>query len=611
MYSIMSESFSRLVVLACLFISFTPASRAGEASEQSEQSKQVFPVRGYPSKRSAVESLFVAVDPAQDRFRTEVVAEAIEERLRALEEAIEGRRPGEIASLVHRGFQAPSLEPVSSQAVAAPPSVELFRYRYPEKLSAMAAQAPSALLAWIEEFHSFSLLEFKIVSIHVDAAAEPSHARTRILYDVSGRGAANDFIARRGWWRVDWVFSDDGWKMKRLEVEPSTGGRTAKPFFTDVSTVAWADAPSYWEQMRMGVDHFRTGVDAAGGIDVYGHSGLAVGDVDGDGLEDLYVAQPQGLPNRLYRNRGDGTFEDISRESRVDLLERTSLGLFGDADNDGDQDLFVVIHNWTVVLLLNDGHGRFELSRASFERKDGADATLSSASLADFDNDGDLDLYVTCYRYFDAPGEDTTLALPYPYHDATNGPPNILFRNRGDGTFEDVTKSAGFDRGNDRFSFSSSWGDFNNDGWLDLYVANDFGRNNLYQNFGKGRFLEVTRDAGVSDIGAGMSVAWVDYDLDGKDDLYVGNMWSSAGLRLTGQPGYQTDNARASYVRHAKGSSLFRNRGDGGFEDVGKQAGVEFGRWAWSSDFLDCDNDGDEDLYSVNGFITNTSTKDL
>ncbi len=475
----------------------------------------------------------------------------------------------------------------------------------------MAVQAPSALLAWIEEFHSFSFLEFKIVSIHVDAAAEPSLARTRILYDVSGRGAGNDFIARRGWWRVDWVFSDDGWKMKRLEVEPSTGGRTAKPFFTDVSTVAWADAPSYWEQMRMGVDHFRTTVDAAGGIDVYGHSGLAVGDVDGDGLEDLYVAQPQGLPNRLYRNRGDGTFEDISRESRVDLLERTSLGLFGDADNDGDQDLFVVIHNWTVVLLLNDGHGRFELSRASFERKDGADATLSSASLADYDNDGDLDLYVTCYRYFDAPGEDTTLALPYPYHDATNGPPNILFRNRGDGTFEDVTKSAGFDRGNDRFSFSSSWGDFNNDGWLDLYVANDFGRNNLYQNFGKGRFLEVTRDAGVSDIGAGMSVAWVDYDLDGKDDLYVGNMWSSAGLRLTGQPGYQTDNARASYVRHAKGSSLFRNRGDGRFEDVGKQAGVEFGRWAWSSDFLDCDNDGDEDLYSVNGFITNTSTKDL
>ena len=611
--SIMSELFSRLVLLVSLLLSFAPTSRAGEASEQASENQEVFPVRGYAPNRSAVESLFVAVDPGQDGWTAEVVSEAIAERLHALEEALRDRDPGPIAPLVHSDFQGASLEPVSSQTVAAPSGVRLFRYRYNDELSIGAGQAPSALLAWVQEFHSFSVLEFKIVSIQVGAHSdvEPSEAWTRILYDLSGRGAGNDILARRGWWRVNWVASGDGWKMNRLEIEPGTEGRTAKPFFTDVSTVAWANAPSYREQMWVGIDHFRTRMDAASGIDLYGHSGLAVGDVDGDGLEDLFVAQPQGLPNRLYRNRVDGTFEDISRQAGVDLLERTSMGLFGDVDNDGDQDLFVVIQNWTVVLLLNDGQGRFALSRASFERKVGVKATLSSASLADYDNDGDLDLYVTCYRYFGAPGEDTALALPYPYHDATNGPPNILFRNRGDGTFEDVTTSTGLDGGNDRFSFSSSWGDFNNDGWLDLYVANDFGRNNLYQNLGDGRFVEVSRKAGVEDIGSGMSVAWADYDLDGKDDLYVGNMWSSAGLRLTGQPGYQTDEARASYVRHAKGNSLFRNLGGNRFEDVGDEAGVEFGRWAWSSDFLDCDNDGDDDLYSVNGYISNTSTKDL
>ncbi len=364
--------------------------------------------------------------------------------------------------------------------------------------------------------------------------------------------------------------------------------------------------------MALGINDFRTRLDAASGIDVFAHNGVSIVDADGDGFEDVFVAQPAGLPNRLYRNQGDGTFEDVSAEAGVDILDRTSMGLFADFDNDGDDDLALILQNEAPVLLTNDGRGSFQRSTSTqFERADGARATYSSAAAADYDGDSYVDIYVAAYLEIDAPGADKELPLPYPYHDAENGAANVLFRNLGDGRFEDVTAKAGLDQGNNRFSLAASWGDYDNDGRLDLYVANDFGRNNLYRNEGNGRFRDVSAEAGVEDLGAGMSVAWVDYDSDGHDDLYVGNMWSSAGQRLTHQADYQASELRASYARHAKGSTLFHNRGDGGFDDVSEHAGVELGRWAWGSDFFDSDNDGDDDLYIANGYITNRSDRDL
>ena len=142
-------------------------------------------------------------------------------------------------------------------------------------------------------------------------------------------------------------------------------------------------------------------------------------------------------------------------------------------------------------------------------------------------------------------------------------------------------------------------------------MANDFGRKNLYRNQGtvngQVRFSDVATPAGVEDYGAGMSAAFLDYDNDGHLDIYAGNMWTSAGQRITSAPGFKPDappDVRALYRRHARGNALFRNRGDGTFEDVTLQARAEFGRWAWSSDALDFDNDGWEDLYVVNGMFT-------
>ena len=114
-------------------------------------------------------------------------------------------------------------------------------------------------------------------------------------------------------------------------------------------------------------------------------------------------------------------------------------------------------------------------------------------------------------------------------------------RNQRDGTFRDVTAETGLTHGNKRYSFCCGWSDYNRDGWPDLYVVNDFGRKNLYRNNGDGTFTDVAPEAGVEDVGAGMSVCWLDYDGDGDEDLYVANMWTAAGKRISTQPIFQKD----------------------------------------------------------------------
>jgi Tfp pilus assembly protein PilF len=233
-----------------------------------------------------------------------------------------------------------------------------------------------------------------------------------------------------------------------------------------------------------------------------------------------------------------------------------------------------------------------------------------SIAMADYDRDGFLDLYLCVYAFYYGAGEDKA-GTPMPYHDARNGPPSVLFRNDGRGRFQDATREAGLEPTNDRYHFAAAWGDYDADGWPDLLVANDFGRKNLYRNRGrvggKVTFEDVAASAGVEDHGAGMSTAFLDYDNDGRLDIYAGNMWSAPGQRITSAPGFLRDappDVRALYRRHVRGNSLFRNLGNGRFDDKTLEAHAEMGRWAWSSDALDFDSDGWDDLYVVNGMLT-------
>ncbi len=180
-----------------------------------------------------------------------------------------------------------------------------------------------------------------------------------------------------------------------------------------------------------------------------------------------------------------------------------------------------------------------------------------------------------------------------------------------------MTQEAGLGAGNDRYHFAAAWADYDSDGWPDLLVANDFGTKNLYRNLGRrdGRmmFEDVAAAAGTLDHGAGMSATFLDYDNDGRLDIYTGNMWSAPGLRVTSAPTFMPDatpDVRALYRRHVRGNSLLRNGGNGRFEDRTVEARAAMGRWAWSSDALDFDSDGWDDLYVVNGMLTRKNEDD-
>ena len=395
-----------------------------------------------------------------------------------------------------------------------------------------------------------------------------------------------------------------------LAAGEETRSRSAKPWYEDIAPQAFDRASSYIHQMLRGVDDWRTVLDGACGIDIYGHNGVSVGDIDGDGFDDLYVCQPAGLPNRLYRNRGDGTFEDITESSGVGLLENTACAIFADFDNDGRQDL-IVVRASGPLLFLNQGGGKFRLKPNAFQFANPPQGTFTGAAAADYDRDGWLDIYFCLYAYYQ--GADQ-YRYPAPYYAAENGPPNFMMRNNRDGTFRDVTAQSGLNQNNTRYSFCCGWGDYNRDGWPDLYVVNDFGRKNLYRNNGDGTFTDVAPQAGVEDVGAGMSVCWFDYDNDGVEDLYVADMWTAAGERISTQEIFQQAAApetRALYRKHAMGNSLFRNRSDGTFADTTAVSRAGMGRWSWSSDAWDFDHDGFADLYIANGMVSGPVREDL
>ncbi len=386
----------------------------------------------------------------------------------------------------------------------------------------------------------------------------------------------------------------------------------SKPLFTDVSAQLFGGQASFRDQLAKGVPYWRSRLDLATGINMFGNNGIAVGDIDNDGFDEIYVCQPSGLPNRLYKRRAsDGTYEDITARAGVDVLDDTAAALFVDLRNSGLQDL-VVLTPSLVLLFLNQGDGRFQHVPDAFRFATQPSGTFAGISAADYDRDGHLDLYICSYLYFQ--GEDQ-YRYPVPYHDAQLGPPNFLFRNRlhDGGYFEDVTAPTGINVNNNRYSFAASWCDYDGSGWPSLYVANDFGRNNLYKNDG-GRFRDVAAEAGVEDMGPGMSAAWFDYDGDGRPDLYVANMWSPAGQRVVNDPAFgpiKQGLAKEAYHGHTKGNSLFRNLGNGKFEYTGAKERVEMGRWAWSADGYDFDLDGTPEIYIAAGMISHARGKDL
>jgi hypothetical protein len=365
------------------------------------------------------------------------------------------------------------------------------------------------------------------------------------------------------------------------------------------------------------------------------HPGLAVVDLDRDGFDDFYVMERWGK-NLFFRNRGDGTFEEIAASLGVDVEDHCSSALFADYDNDGDADLFLGRTLARSMYFENRG-GRF------VDRSGAVGVELpylvSSLSAADYDQDGLLDVYFATYAS-DAmrtdqqalTGPDSYLAIAsgaskpvmlreflsekdarqlhflvntpeHGYHVFRNayGPPNLLLKNRGAGRFEEAKNAPELRLF--RHTYAATWADYDADGDPDLYLANDFAPNNLVRNAGGGRFVDVTEETGTADIGFGMGVTWGDYDGDQRQDLYISNMFSKAGRRVM----KKVPDLNPIFVHMAGGNSLFRNEG-ASFRKVSgmdpSTVQVEYGDWAWGAQFVDLDNDGWLDIYDPAGHYT-------
>jgi Flp pilus assembly protein TadD/peroxiredoxin len=601
----------------------------------------------YPA-RSPLEDVLRLVPPGSDDYPTELYAFEVGQILKEWSRAFKAGDLSRLEPSLDWSLQACSLIPVSQTLLRSGAALVCTRREF----SPAPAQKPSPRdgsesgpAAWlINEIRAWlggggqaevETAEFEITSVEsgrqsdrgAAIAGNPLIIRLEIRYGiVLHRPQDQQREERVGTWMTEWAAPahwptpaqlpvpsvgqslgpPSAWKLRSLCAGPEIMSVAHGPMFRDVTQSALGGTSSYPAQLLRGSDTWRTLLDGACGIDVYGNNGVAAGDFDGDGFDDLYVCQPAGLPNRLYRNRGDGTFEDVTERAGVGVLDNTACALFADFRNLGRQDLLVVCSTGPL-LFLNQGDGTFARKSDAFQFAQPPQGSFTHAAIADYDRDGRLDIYFCLYSYY--LGLDQ-YHYPAPYYDARNGPPNFLMHNQGNATFVDRTQAAGLSADNDRYSFACAWGESlanQQHGLPDLYVANDFGRSNFYRNNGDGTFIAASTRAHVEDVGAGMSAAWGDFNNDGRPDIYVANMWSAAGQRVSQQPQFHekaSDRIRGFYRRHARGNSLYRNQGGAAFENVGQQAGVEMGRWAWASDFWDFDQDGYPDLYVTNGYIT-------
>jgi len=335
-------------------------------------------------------------------------------------------------------------------------------------------------------------------------------------------------------------------------------------------------------------------------IEAKGGGGVAWIDYNNDGFPDLFLVngctlelwKQKACPlSRLYHNNGDGTFTDVTAGSGLDHRGWGMGVCVGDYDNDGFDDLYVTYYGGNV-LYHNNGNGTFtDVTDKAGVRGHGWGM---GCAFGDYDNDGSLDLYVADYVDVDIlhlPAPGSALNCTYRGIATFCGPRglpggrDILFHNNRNGTFSDVTEKAGIDKDRD-YGLGVVWGDYNHDGRLDIYVANDSTPSSLYRNNGDGTFTDVGVEAGVAygsegQEQAGMGTDFGDYDNDGWLDIIKGNF---------------SDDSK----------NLYHNNHDGTFTDVGFPAGIGAVSWLYTTfgaKFLDYDNDGWKDIVLANGQV--------
>jgi tetratricopeptide (TPR) repeat protein len=361
--------------------------------------------------------------------------------------------------------------------------------------------------------------------------------------------------------------------------------------FTEVTRAAGINSRHHRPVLDHQLDNIMSWVTSVG-------AAAAAVDYNNDGWMDLYVTDSRkGYPNHLYRNNGDGTFTDVAEQAGLAWVNTEEKGVsmdcvWCDYDNDGWPDLFLV--RWGVNSLFhNNGNGTFtEVTDKLFRKRDGSPgmdwANGCAAIFLDYNMDGRPDIFVGNYfTAVDLWHLKSTRIMHNDFEKGGNAGRNRLYRQNADGTFTEVAHELGLD--DPAWTLSVGAADLNNDGWPDIYCANDFGPDQLFLNNKQGGFTNITATAIGFDTKKGMNVDFGDFDNDGWLDIYVANITT------------------AEYLQ--EGNMLWHNNGvgpDGNltFTDISLETGTYDGGWGWGAKFFDADNDGRLDIIAVNGFVS-------
>jgi len=421
---------------------------------------------------------------------------------------------------------------------------------------------------------------------------------------------------------------EHGANFRRLKLDPQTGGKTGFTLLSPAETgVLFSNVLS--------LERVYTNTILANG------SGVALGDVDGDGWCDIYLAGLDGS-NALYRNLGQWKFEDITVQAGVACENLFCTGVaLSDVDGDGDLDLLVNAVFRGTSLFLNDGGGHFSEATKEFGLQ--SDSGATSLALGDVDGDSDLDLYVANYRSYTVrdepdirlvakrtsqnsllievdgvPATNATMAARFSYDPlegvVENGEADVLYLNEK-GVFRAVpwTDGAFLDELGRRVPTPYDWGlsvmirDLNHDGAPDIYVCNDFlSPDRIWINQGNGKFKALPSTALRDTSGSSMGADVADINRDGLDDIFVLDMLERTRRRRLNQIAPKKREAESldwrARVQHDR-NTLLLNRGDDTYAEIAFLAGLHASDWSWNPIFLDVDLDGFEDVLISNGFV--------
>ena len=409
-------------------------------------------------------------------------------------------------------------------------------------------------------------------------------------------------------WKTQWrIIPDESAEIDLTEIQVDAYEETrlnasTRRLFKDVTQVALKDQPCLPQQLNHGIDDWATRI---AGINIMGNHGFAVGDPNGDGLEDIYFCQPHGLPNLMLFQTSEGSIIETGDQTGTNLLDDSRAALFVDLDNDGDEDL-VISTSRELILMANAGNGDFRLEHRLLA---GFDA--GSLSAADYDNDGDLDLYVCKYRSLGT--ENDLFPHPNSYGDASNGRPNVLLQNNEGWNFEDVTHSVGLGQDNNRFTRGAVWCDYDNDGDQDLFVVNEFSRNQYYDNVG-GKFTPTKNSDKWAASSSASSASVGDFNADGNFDIFVASQGVREARQLKKQLATGSSNFQSSLVDSLSGDNYVLHstpNSERNFSSYRLPAPVYDARFSAGTTNIDLNNDGFEDVILTHGlFSRNRSASD-